>query len=70
MDKFTYNRNENLKKYETLYVKICSKQVHDYMRCLENSYDKLNYCEQLRNVYLSCINDKKYIDKMSELNLK
>lgn len=69
MDKST-SRNDNFKKYETLYVKICSKQVHDYMTCLENNYDKLNDCEQLRNVYLSCINDKKFIDNMSESRFK
>lgn len=62
MDKST-TKNEILKKYDTLYVKICSKQVHDYMRCLENNYYKLNDCEKLRNAYLACINDKKYIEK-------
>jgi hypothetical protein len=69
MDKSS-SRNENLKNYETLYIKICSKQVQDYMTCLDNSYDKLNDCEYVRNIYLSCIYDNKDINKTNEFKIK
>jgi hypothetical protein len=62
------SKSNNFNTYETLYIKICSKQAQDYIKCLDNNNDKLNACEELRNIYLFCISDKN-MDKINELNL-
>lgn len=45
----------NFEKYEKLYIRICSLQTNEYIKCLQDKYEIGNNCEELRNNYLSCI---------------
>jgi len=52
----TTNKNDTYKKYEILYIRLCSKQTADYVKCLNNDYQDGIDCEELRKKYVSCIN--------------
>lgn len=58
------NQKYKFEKYDVFFIRLCTTQTTDYMKCLHLQNEKpseQNNCEEIRTKYLSCINDNRYI---------
>ena len=46
------NNKDRFEKYETIYVRLCSNETTNYIRCLNTEYQEWRDCNELRKKYL------------------
>ncbi len=67
------SRENDQQKPEVFSIRLCSTQASNYIQCLnlrnEKNYEK-NICEELRNKYISCINNNNNIIENDRMSFK
>jgi len=58
----TSKKKDNI-KFDTFYVRLCSTEIADYIKCLNlqnEKIDKKYNCQEVKTKYLACINSNNY----------
>lgn len=49
------NEKDRFKRFDIIYIRLCSKQTNEYMECLDKRHYNDIKCEELKEKYLNCI---------------